>query len=109
MRSGAAAACRVAQEHRHTGQENWPDWARLLSDHGVDTSELTDRIAALDWKTVLEKALTGAGALIDSVVDLAGTTVSAVANVTFAIVIMFYVLLDRRSLAKQSRRLSTPT
>lgn len=46
-----------------------------------------------------------AGALIDSVVDLAGTTVSAVANVTFAIVIMFYVLLDRRSLAKQSRRL----
>ena len=86
-------------------RENWPDWARLLSDHGVDTSELTDRIAALDWKTVLEKALTGAGALIDSVVDLAGTTVSAVANVTFAIVIMFYVLLDRRSLAKQSRRL----
>ncbi|MFQ6977898.1 MAG: hypothetical protein ACLRSD_13705 [Oscillibacter sp.] len=68
-------------------RENWPDWARLLSDHGVDTSELTDRIAALDWKTVLEKALTGAGALIDSVVDLAGTTVSAVANVTFAIVI----------------------
>ena len=43
-------------------RENWPDWARLLSDHGVDTSELTDRIAALDWKTVLEKALTGAGA-----------------------------------------------
>ena len=56
-------------------------------------------------RQVLEKALTGAGALIDSVVDLAGTTVSAVANVTFAIVIMFYVLLDRRSLAKQSRRL----
>ena len=27
-------------------RENWPDWARLLSDHGVDTSELTDRIAA---------------------------------------------------------------
>ena len=51
------------------------------------------------------EALTGAGALIDSVVDLAGTTVSAVANVTFAIVIMFYVLLDRRSLAKQSSRL----
>ena len=43
-------------------RENWPDWARLLSDYGVDTSELTDRIAALDWKTVLEKALTGAGA-----------------------------------------------
>ena len=71
---------------------NWPDWARLLSDHGVDTSEFTDRIAALDWKTVIEKALTGAGALIDSVVDLAGTTVSAVANVTFAIVIMFYAV-----------------
>ena len=80
-------------------RENWPDWARLLSDHGVDTSELTDRIAALE--PLIEKAMKD----LDSVVDLAGTTVSAVANVTFAIVIMFYVLLDRRSLAKQSRRL----
>ena len=32
-------------------RENWPDWARLLSDHGVDTSELTDRIARLTHTT----------------------------------------------------------
>ena len=36
-------------------RENWPDWARLLSDHGVDTSELTDRIAALE--PLIEKAM----------------------------------------------------
>ena len=36
-------------------RENWPDWARLLSDHGVDTSEFTDRIAALE--PLIEKAM----------------------------------------------------
>ena len=43
---------------RHTGQGELADWG-AFSDHGVDTSRLTDRIAALRWKTVLEKALTG--------------------------------------------------
>ena len=86
-------------------KEHWPDWARLLSDYGVDTSELTERIAALDWKTVIDRALTGAGALIGSVMDIAGTTVSAVMNVVFAAVIMFYVLTDRRSLARGAKRL----
>ena len=86
-------------------KEHWPDWARLLSDYGVDTSELTERIAALDWKTVIDRALTGAGALIGSVMDIAGTTVSAVMNVVFAAVIMFYVLTDRRNLARGAKRL----
>ena len=86
-------------------KEHWPDWARSLSAHGVDTSELTERIAALDWKTVIDRALTGAGALIGSVMDIAGTTVSAVMNVVFAAVIMFYVLTDRRSLARGAKRL----
>ena len=86
-------------------KEHWPDWARSLSARGVDTSELTERIAALDWKTVIDRALTGAGALIGSVMDIAGTTVSAVMNVVFAAVIMFYVLTDRRNLARGAKRL----
>ena len=37
--------------------------------------------------------------------DIAGTTVSAVMNVVFAAVIMFYVLTDRRNLARGAKRL----
>ena len=83
-------------------RENWPDWARLLSDHGVDTSELTDRIAALE--PLIEKAMKDPE-VIEKFNKIGLDDGYLPANVTFAIVIMFYVLLDRRSLAKQSRRL----
>lgn len=84
-------------------RENWPDWVALLSSYGVDTTELTKLAASFDWKTAVEKLFTGAGAVIGSVVDLASSTVSVTVNAMFAIVIMFYVLLGRRELGKQSR------
>ena len=84
-------------------RENWPDWVALLSNYGVDTTELTKLAASFDWKTAVEKLFTGAGAVIGSVVDLASSTVSVTVNAVFAIVIMFYVLLGRRELGKQSR------
>ena len=84
-------------------RENWPDWVALLSSYGVDTTELTKLAASFDWTTAVEKLFTGAGAVIGSVVDLASSTVSVTVNAVFAIVIMFYVLLGRRELSKQSR------
>ena len=51
----------------------------------------------------VEKLFTGAGAVIGSVVDLAGSTVTVTVNAVFAIVIMFYVLLGRRELGRQCR------
>ena len=82
---------------------NWPDWAALLSSYGFDTSEMSEFAASFDWKTAVEKLFTGAGAVIGSVVDLASSTVSVTVNALFAVVIMFYVLLGRRELGKQSR------
>ena len=82
---------------------NWPGWAALLSSYGIDTSELTELASSFDWKTAVEKLFTGAGAVIGSVVDLASSTVSVTVNALFAIVIMFYVLLGRRELGRQSR------
>ena len=84
-------------------KENWPDWVALLSSYGIDTTELTRLAASFDWKTAAEKLFTGAGAVIGSVVDLASSTVSVTVNAVFAAVIMFYVLLSRRELGKQSR------
>ena len=76
-------------------KENWPDWVALLSSYGVDTTELTKLASSFDWKTAVEKLFTGA--------DLASSTVSVTVNAVFAIVIMFYVLLGRRELGRQSR------
>lgn len=83
----------------------WPQWARKLSDLGLDTRAVTDWFAANDWRTLLEKALTGAGSLIGGIVTVASSTVSVAVNAAFALVIMFYVLLGKRDLGRQCRKL----
>ncbi len=83
----------------------WPQWARQLSDLGLDTGAVTDWLAANDWRTLLEKALTGAGSLIGGIVNVASSTVSVTVNAVFALVIMFYVLLGKRDLGRQCRKL----
>ena len=82
---------------------NWPNWAALLNSYGIDTTELTKLAASFNWKMAVEKLFTGAGVVIGSVVDLAGSTVTVTVNAVFAIVIMFYVLLGRRELGRQCR------
>lgn len=85
----------------------WPSWVASLQSYGVDTSGLTalaEQVSLPDWKSALEKVLSGAGVVIGSVVSFAGTTVSRLANACIALVIMFYVLLGRRELGKQTRR-----
>ena len=82
---------------------NWPNWATLLNSYGIDTTELTKLAASFNWKMAVEKLFTGAGVVIGSVVDLAGSTVTVTVNAVFAIVIMFYVLLGRRELGRQCR------
>ena len=83
----------------------WPQWARKLSELGLDTGAVTDWFAANDWRTLLEKALTGAGSLIGGIVTVASSTVSVAVNAAFALVIMFYVLLGKRDLGRQCRKL----
>ena len=83
----------------------WPQWARKLSELGLDTGAVTDWFAANDWRTLLEKALTGAGSLIGGIVTVASSTVSVAVNAVFALVIMFYVLLGKRDLGRQCRKL----
>lgn len=82
-----------------------PQWAQKLSDLGLDTGAVTDWFAANDWRTLLEKALTGAGSLIGGIVTVASSTVSVAVNAAFALVIMFYVLLGKRDLGRQCRKL----
>ena len=82
---------------------NWPNWAILLNSYEIDTTELTKLAASFNWKMAVEKLFTGAGVVIGSVVDLAGSTVTVTVNAVFAIVIMFYVLLGHRELGRQCR------
>ncbi len=82
-------------------KEYWPQVAAFLSGYGIDTQYITDWITTLDWKTAFEHVFTGAGAVLGSVVDIAGSTISGAVNVLFAVVIAAYVLLGTDELGQQ--------
>ncbi len=85
-------------------RESWPNWAAFLDSYGIDTTELSRLMASFNWKAASENLFTGAGSVIGSVVDLAGSTITVTINTIFAVVIMIYVLLSRRELAGQCHR-----
>ena len=85
-------------------KEKWPDWAAVLRNYGFDTAEISAYLNKLDWKTIAEKAMNGAGVVIGSVVSVAGSTISTVVNAAVSLVIMFYVLVGKQELGKQTRR-----
>lgn len=76
----------------------------MLRNYGFDTAEISAYLNKLDWKTIAEKAMNGAGVVIGSVVSVAGSTISTVVNAAVSLVIMFYVLVGKQELGKQTRR-----
>lgn len=79
-------------------KEKWPDWAAVLRNYGFDTAEISAYLNKLDWKTIAEKAMNGAGVVIGSVVSVAGSTISTVVN---AAVSLFMFWLESRNLANK--------
>ncbi len=82
----------------------WPEIAIWLGQYGFDTASVSKWLFSLDWKSAIEHLFTGASSVLGSVVDFAGSTISAVVNILFALVIAIYVLLGSRELACQVNR-----
>lgn len=86
-------------------QERLPEWVALLNSYDIDTSWITEKIAQLDVQSILAKLSSSAGSMLNSVANIAATTVSGVANAGFAIIIAIYMLLSKKDLGRQGRKL----
>lgn len=92
-----------------TVKEKWPEWMAVLSTWHVDTdainSAVDQTLAGLDFGKLLQSALSGAGSVLGSAVNVATTTISGVTTAVFTIIIGSYVLLDKDDLKRQSKML----
>ena len=92
-----------------TVKEKWPEWMALLRSWNVDTdainSAVDQALAGLDFGKLLQSALSGAGSVLGSAVDVATTTISGVTTAVFTVIIGSYVLLDKDDLKRQSKML----
>lgn len=86
-------------------QERWPEWTAWLDQAGIDLSQVTVWLEGLDFEQLFRQLTTGAGSLLSSAVDVVTTAVSTLGSCAFALIVAVYVLLDKRNLARQSRKL----
>ena len=92
-----------------TVKEKWPEWMDILRSWNVDTDAINNAVdqalAGLDFGKLLQSALSGAGSVLGSAVNVATTTISGVTTAVFTIIIGSYVLLDKDDLKRQSKML----
>lgn len=81
--------------------EKLPEWLELLNSYEIDISLLTEWTAELDW----EKLSSNAGNLLGSAVAAASTTISGLTSGLFGVIIGIYILLSKKTLAAQVKKL----
>lgn len=86
-------------------EERLPDWIALLNSYNVDTSWITDKLNNLDLENLIKQLGSGAGSVISSVAGIAASTVATVANAVFACIIALYILISKRDLTRQGKKL----
>lgn len=90
-------------------RQKLPEWAVILKQYGFDTSLMTDWT---EWLTEFDTASIPAdlsgwfSSAIDATKNAVSSVTSVITNIAFGIVIAVYVLLSKKTLAVQSRKLA---
>ncbi len=86
-------------------QSKLPELVATLSSYNIDTTNITEFVKNININNFLPTFTTGAGSVLSSLWGFATTTVSGISTTVFAIVISIYVLLDKKNLARQAKKL----
>ena len=87
-------------------QETLPRWIDILSGYGINTDVLTKWAEVLDRDRIIDYLTGSAGDILASAVGISTTILSGIVNAVFGIILSVYVLLNRKTLARQSRKLT---
>lgn len=81
-----------------------PQWLAVLNSYNIDTQQISEWLNSINAESLLSTLTGSAGFVLDSVLDISTTIVSTAINTGLGLVIMVYVLLSRRTLKHQCRR-----
>lgn len=86
-------------------KERLPDWLAWLGLHNIDTARISEWLATIDLENIVKELTEGTGVLIGSVAEISSSILSGFATAGIAFVLAIYVLLSRKDLARQSKKL----
>ncbi|MBQ2961136.1 MAG: AI-2E family transporter [Oscillospiraceae bacterium] len=81
-----------------------PQWLAVLNSYNIDTQQISEWLNSINAESLLSTLTGSAGFVLDSVLDISTTIVSAAINTGLGLVIMVYVLLSRKTLKHQCHR-----
>ncbi len=85
-------------------KESWPRWMAKLEMLNIDTSQISELFSSFNFEEALKGIASSAGTLIGSIASATTSTVSAVSAAVIGAIIAIYVLLDRDTLLRQSKK-----
>ena len=86
-------------------QRKLPLWLETLNSYNIDTRQINQWLESINMDNIVSALTGGAGLVLASVLDISSTIVSVLINAGLGIVIMVYVLLTRRTLKRQAKRI----
>ncbi|MGN0484514.1 MAG: AI-2E family transporter [Lachnospiraceae bacterium] len=86
-------------------QEKWPEWAVILKSYNIDTAPIAKWMKNLDIQNLIKNIASNAGVVLNTIAGTAASTVSGIVTAGIAFVITFYVLLSKKDLTRQSKKL----
>lgn len=86
-------------------KSGWPILAEKLSHYNIDVSSFTAWLDSFSIESIIGKISGLAGSVISSAVSIASSAVSTVITVGAAAVIAIYALLEKKTLARQCKKL----
>lgn len=85
--------------------DSYPTWRPWLEDHGVDTSIIDEKLAMIDIPSIIGKIQSNLGSILTTAGEAAGSIVGVLSNVGFGMIFAIYILLSKKKLGEQAKKI----
>lgn len=87
-------------------RDAYPGWLAAAENLGIDTSVIGDWLAKLDFSTIVESLKNNSGKILFTAGQAASGVFSVVSNFGFGLVFAIYILLSKKKLGVQAKKIA---
>ena len=87
-------------------RDAYPEWLAAAESIGIDTSVMGDWMAKLDFSTIVESLKNNSGKILFTAGQAASGVFSVVSNFGFGLVFAIYILLSKKKLGVQAKKIT---
>ena len=87
-------------------RDAYPGWLAAAQNFGIDTSVIGDWLAKLDFSTIMESLKNNSGKILFTAGQAASGVFSIVSNFGFGLVFAIYILMSKKKLGVQAKKIA---